>query len=108
MTTAAKHIPKVACAIIMVSTPRPEGQPKLASIAINKSNIDKPVTASGITKGALAKRLKNNLPPKSEKRTKAIAINSPKIVEIVAELNPIINDLCKAMTKASIRISSPI
>ena len=77
----------------MVSTPRPDGQPKLASIAMNNNNIDKPVTASGITKGALATRLKNNLPLKSAKRTKAIAINNPNIVEIVAELNPISNDL---------------
>ena len=101
MTTAAKHIPKVACAIIIVSTPRPDGQPKLASIAMNNNNIDKPVTASGITKGALATRLKNNLPLKFAKRTKAIAINNPNIVEIVAELNPISNDLYKAVSKTS-------
>ena len=86
---------------MMVSTPRPDGQPKLISIAINNNNIDKPVTASGITRGALATRLKINLPLKTENLTKAIAINNPNTVEIVAELTPIRSDLYRAVSKIS-------
>src|SRR6056300_1987430 len=82
--------------MIIVSTPRPEGHPNRLSIEINNNNIDKPVTISGMTKGALAIALSARRDLKLPKRTKATAIQMPKIVAIVAAHNAISNDVPKA------------
>ena len=82
--------------MIIVSTPRPDGHPNRLSIEINSNSIDKPVTISGITNGALAMALSARRDLKLPKRTKATAIQMPKIVAIVAAHTAMSNDVPKA------------
>ena len=88
--------------MMIVSSPRPAGQPKKVSMAMNNSNIDRPVTTSGITNGAEAMTLRASLPPKLPNRVKAKAINTPKNVEIVAAHTATYKDLPTAASNWSL------
>src|ERR1700722_4816511 len=83
-TTATYDIVKVMCANMIVSMPRPRGQPINCSSATNSSSRDKPVITSGITRGAVVIADKRVRPRNGPKRAKTIPTNVPRTTAPVA------------------------
>ena len=72
------------CAMVMVVTPRPCGQPKSCSIATNSSSSDSPVITSGITSGAVVIPDNSVRPLKRPKRASTRPASVPRITAPVA------------------------
>ena len=88
--------------MMIVSTPRPAGQPSTDSMPMNNNNSDRPVTTSGITSGALDRLLNAKRPRKLPNLTKAMAIIMPKNVAIVAAQKAMNNDSPNAFSTCSL------
>src|SRR5215217_5192128 len=75
---------KVEWAMMMVSSPRPDGQPMVASMATNNNNRARPVMTSGMTNGAETVAASTVRPRKRRNRTRATAQSVPSTRAMVA------------------------
>ena len=83
---------KVMCAMVMVATPRPAGQPVSCSSATNSSSNDRPVITSGITSGAVVMVESMARPRNGPKRTSASPASVPRMTAPVAVIAAICSD----------------
>ena len=94
------------CAMVIVVTPRPAGQPKACSIATNRSSSDSPVMTSGITSGAVVMPVIRVRPLKRRNRDSANPASVPRITAPVALMAAILSESLAALMICSFWNSS--
>ncbi len=97
----------VMCAMVMVVTPRPCGQPNSCSSATNNTSNDRPVITSGITSGAVVMPENKVRPLNLPNRASASPASVPRITAPVALTAAIFRDSHAALRIWSLSNSFP-
>ena len=105
--TETKHAPNVACAIVMVMTPRLCGQPIKVSPATNNNSSERPRITSGTTSGAINANPNNRRPRKCVKRAMLNPARVPSTSDKLAAIAATSRLVTAAPRKPSFFASSP-
>src|SRR6266850_190195 len=105
--TETKQAPNVACAIVIVTMPRPCGQPITFSAATKSNNKERPRITSGTTSGAIKANPNNARPGKRENRAMLNPAKVPSTSARLAAISATLRLVSAAARKPSFFASSP-